>query len=263
MASSADELCSIVAGAAHPLVAALEASPWNKAGRLATVGDLSDHELRDMLIDDFSLLGTDENLDRLRQVVMRCEMAAVVEQRYFTGAWSSELHVGHKIPRLDESWSLAAKIPRKGTAARTRWPTTVSRKIAVAGLDLVMREKVESDERGRLVTRLHEMLSLVEFPAVIAANLLNAGPTASRRFARGRFSSTLRKHLNAAAKLSAWCTKTYGVPWPQTPVLSFGYLEALLAEPCAKSVPMSVHKALIFLEITGELLRVEQIGWMS
>ena len=77
---------------------------------------------------------------------MRFEMAACVEQHYFVGVWSSELHVGHKVPRLDESWSLTAKISRKGTAARTRWPTTVSRKIAAAGLDLVRREKVESDE---------------------------------------------------------------------------------------------------------------------
>ena len=114
-----------------------------------------------------------------------------------------------------------------------------------------MREKVESDERGKLVTRLQEVLSLAEFPAVVAASLLNAGFTASRRFARGRRSSNLRKHLNAAAKLAAWCTKTYGVLGPQTPVMFFGYLEALLAEPCAKSVPASAYKALTFLEISG------------
>ena len=70
---------------------------------MVTVGDLTDIELRDMLIADFSLLGTEDNLELLRQVVMRCEMAAVVKQHYSAGAWSSELHVGHKLPRLDES----------------------------------------------------------------------------------------------------------------------------------------------------------------
>ena len=69
MASSAAVLCSFVAGAPHPLVAALEASPWKRAGRLVTVGDLTDHELRDVLIVVFSpFWGAEVNLELLRQV---------------------------------------------------------------------------------------------------------------------------------------------------------------------------------------------------
>lgn len=70
------------------------------------------------------------------------------------------------------------------------------------------------------------------------------------RVAKGRRANTPRKHVKTWKKASRWMDAAFGQQWPGSPECFAEFIEAMVEEPCSRSFPESVYKALIvmFLE---------------
>ena len=54
--------------------------------------------------------------------------------------------------------------------------------------------------------------------------------------------------------------KTFGHPWPRYPQEFALYLEARANEPCGRTVPGSMYKTFIFMEVAGEVEEADQMS---
>ena len=77
----------------------------------------------------------------------------------------------------------------------------------------------------------------------------------TRRFAKGRRANTLRKHVRTWQRAARFWQFTFGVSWPTHPYHMAAYLENRAAEPCGRTVPMSIFKTFMFMEHSAEVSR--------
>ena len=80
-------------------------------------------------------------------------------------------------------------------------------------------------------------------------------PVPTRRFAKGRRAGTLRKHVRTWQRAMRFWQFTFGTHWPQHPYHVVAYLESRAAEPCGRTVPMSIFKTIMFMEHSAEVSR--------
>ena len=139
--------------------------------------------------------------------------------------------------------------PRKGTAPRDVWPTRAGRRLAEMGDGPDARQKVEDAERERWIVELQRLLHV----GLEGAQSEKISIALSRRVAKGRRAGTLRKHVKVWQKYIDWLGATFGVDWPENPIQIATYLEVRAAEPCGKSVPLSIVKTLMFMEHAAEI----------
>ena len=142
-------------------------------------------------------------------------------------------------------------IPALGTAVRTRWPTRLSKKLSGLGEDATLREEAERRERERWLTELRKLLEEAGLPVTRRGGDGLRVPL--QRIGKGRRHSTLRKHVKTWQKASLWLKSVYQEPWPSRPEHFAEYLEAMVAEPCSRTFPVSCLKTLMFMEYAGEV----------
>ncbi|CAE8621173.1 unnamed protein product, partial [Polarella glacialis] len=232
---------------------------------LAALADLPEAELERWLEDDLGLPP-----GHLPSLLGRMDTAAVQSQldnRFLAFASTAALFCDARAASsssmagalLSEGGCFAVPVLR-GAARVSRWPTRLARKLAAAGDCLEMRDKVEDRERGRWVEALYLLLVRAQFPAVMDHAGQLTIPFSRKRFAKGRRPATLRKHVKTAEKLVDFCLRTFGDFWPRRVDQLLAYLEQRLAEPYAKSVPLSVLKTVMFFESAGEVQKDHQLA---
>ena len=155
--------------------------------------------------------------------------------------------------------AIAKVVPAKGTAVITRWPTRLEKRMSAAGDNLALRQGVEKSERNRWIDELRHLLYEAKLPAMFR-DLPGDQVDPSLRFGKGRRAATLRKHVKTWSKVRDWMKKTFGHPWPKYPEEFALYLEARANEPCGRTVPGSIYKTFIFMEVAGEVEVEDQMN---
>ncbi|CAJ1410855.1 unnamed protein product, partial [Effrenium voratum] len=146
----------------------------------------------------------------------------------------------------------------KGKAPLARRPCRLSRLVGRAGDNMDLRDRAERSERTRWTVMLKRIIVESELPA---SEGWNADPdgTAWHRVGKGRRSTTLRKHVKTWRHVATWLYSTYNVPWPRTIEQFIEYVTHRVAEPCGKSIPTSLMKTLMFIEVAGEVPEKERL----
>ena len=207
----------------------LAACGWTTA-RLATLDDLPKRGLRELLEKAFGREATVEELEEFFQKVKECGSTGRIQ-------WGVEV---------------------RREAPLARWPCRLSRLVGRAGDNMDLRDRAERSERTRWTVMLKRIIVESELPA---AEGWNADPdgTAWHRIGKGRRSTTLRKHVKTWRHVATWLYSTFNVPWPRTIEQFIEYIMHRVAEPCGKSIPTSLMKTLMFIEVAGEVPEKERL----
>ena len=128
-------------------------------------------------------------------------------------------------------------------------------KLHIASSDVGLRELAEKQERDRWVKAIRDIVKEAKLPVAQRST----EDAMLIRVAKGRRANTLRKHVKTWMKASRWLDATFGMQWPGSPECFAEFLEAMVEEPCARSFPESVYKALMFLEYAGEVPEADQL----
>ena len=134
---------------------------------------------------------------------------------------------------------------------RVTWKTRLQKALAgVTGEQ--QRAKVEEAERSRWIK---ELLKLLEDAGFLGATSKNAEAMKhlAARCAMGRRASTVRQHVKYGKRLQTYMESVYGVAWLRGYSDFIGYVALLLEEPCGRSVPSSLFKAVAFMEMAAEV----------
>ena len=111
------------------------------------------------------------------------------------------------------------------------------------------RQRVEDEERARWIDELKRLLRL-DMEGKESDKLAGI---MTNRVAKGRRAGTLRKHVKVWQRFVDWLTATFEVYWPESAAQVAAYIEVRAAEPCGKSVPLSIVKTLMFMEHAAEV----------
>ena len=121
------------------------------------------------------------------------------------------------------------------------------------------REKIEQGERERWVKELHELLYEAGYLGKPDKEF-EAMKYVATRYAMGRRASTIRQHVRHARRIQEYMEGVYGVQWLRHPKDLMMYINARLEEPCGRSVPGSLFKALVFMENAAELPQEKRLS---
>ena len=242
----------------------LERAGWTVT-RLATL-EGCERSLLDALLWRIQQKEEEFTLDvkTLQEVIRRAAVRAHTRHQWDAKRGSQDLldaHVAHQrsVRRraFDEviEQDVKQRVDMVGTAKRGRWPTRLSMKLHIASSDLAMRELAEKQERDRWVAEIKQIVQQANLP--VARRSSDAALMI--RVAKGRRVNTLRKHVKTWAKAARWLQATFGYSWPASPEAFAEFLEAMVEEPCSRSFPEAVYKALMFLEYAGEVPEAEQV----
>lgn len=166
-----------VLGCDSRLTDALTRLGWNVA-RLATLKDDDDGEMTELL-----MLNVQDSVDDGCKVHVG-ELTELIEGAQSTAqtGWATEGRFGgsdlveasclarakerlNGLRKATAVW-IHAKIPARGKAPRTRWPTRIGKRLAQVEDDAVQREIVERDERERWIKELYKLLKAGAVPAL-------------------------------------------------------------------------------------------------
>ena len=210
--------------------------------------------------------GVDVEMDPVHELI--CAAHEVARARWMAegAGGDSELYVASMSARRDMEKMVALGrrhqevtrvIPRAGKAVRERWPSCREMRLAAAGENQDMTENIEKGERERWVRELIYVMKMGRAPVVddILGEEGEVVDLPTRRFAKGRRASTLRKHVRTWQRATRFWQAAFGVQWPQHPYHMVAYLENRAAEPCGKQVPASVFKTFMFMEHSAEVSR--------
>ena len=115
-----------------------------------------------------------------------------------------------------------------------------------------LRQEVEEKERQRWVRKLIELLEVTGLAEVKEKKPERYTYFASR-FAMGRRASTIRQHVRLGKLLQVFMESVFGVRWLRHEGDLIAYIALRMEEPCGKSVPGSLFKAVAFLELAAEV----------
>eukprot|EP00435_Cladocopium_sp_Y103_P069397 s861_g33.t1 len=222
-----------LSGCPLEVVRALEELGWN-VQRLGTLHDEEEEVIGVVLQSLEEHLRSPIDVQVLLGLIEVCNAAAQVAWKVEGSTSGAELLVAHEQRRLQDKlneWrqvakkSLLEKVPAKGTAKVTRWPTKLQRRLNAAGDNQNLRDAAERREGA---------LDLGAKEVAVGWRL-----SCSKRDDGGR--------------------RSVPHPWPEEPGEFAQYLECRADEPCGKSVPGSAFKTLMFMENAGEVPVEEQI----
>ena len=237
----------------------LAACGWTTA-RLGTLDDLPKRGLRELLEKAFGREATAEELEEFFKKVKECGSTGRIQ-------WGVEgrsggldwVAAGFKRARIFRQEMVAEVVDlealpcRKGKAPLARWPCRLSRLVGRAGDNMDLRDWAERSERTRWTVMLKRIIVESELPAA------DPDGTAWHRIGKGRRSTTLRKHVKTWRHVATWLYSTFNVPWPRTVEQFIEYVMHRVAEPCGKSIPTSLMKTLMFIEVAGEVPEKERL----
>ena len=240
---------------------------WSVTRLGALVGE--EHGVLEEVCDKLAqLLGRPVAMRELKAVALSAEASATLIWKSEGSSSSASLLVQSELKKAEDKLTMLRRIqqeaiskvvPKKGTAPVSRWPTRLEKRMAAAGENVALRQGVEKAERNRWIDELRHLLWEAKLPAMYR-DLPMDQVDPSLRFGKGRRASTLRKHVKTWAKARDWMRKTFGYPWPRYPEEFALYLEARANEPCGRSVPGSVFKTFIFMEVAGEVEEKDQMS---
>ena len=259
------EVLADVVGLNRELASALKSQGW----KVTKVGALNgmEVEVKDSIRIGLELVTPGLLIDPsdLDDMIQAADAAAQTVWSVHGGLRDTDLALAHRMKKSQERLTeirkkrmedIAKKVELVGKAPRTTWPTRLSKKLAGVGDDPNLRAEVENKERekwlGRLMAQLRNGLR--------ARGDAMAADQLSRRVGKGRRAGTLRKHVKVWDRFVGWLQATYEVGWPEGPAQVAAYLECRAAEPCGKSVPLSVVKTLMFMESAAEIEVNQQLG---
>eukprot|EP00438_Fugacium_kawagutii_P025747 Skav221043 [mRNA] locus=scaffold1448:250657:252750:+ [translate_table: standard] len=237
----------------------LEANGWT-LGRLLTLSDLSQgdraalaHQLR--MKSGLEQLQDEIFEEHIQKLATRHSELWSIEARMpeaeLLQASASACDRKRRKTFIEESQAMAlSSLPRKGKAVQKRLPTKLARAQAKVGDDVALRDKAEKEERQRWASELKDIIAKSGMPASL---MHLRGDLAQMRCAKGRRASTLRKHVKTWRIAERWFQSTFDENWPKSPQQVASYIAVRLEEPCARSVPESFYKTLMFLEHAGEV----------
>ena len=240
---------------------------WNVTKLGALVGE-EGYVLEEICDKVAALLGRPVSVRDLQALALAAEASAKLIWKGEGCSSSAALLVASELKKAEDSLNvlrriqqeaIAKVVPRKGSAALTRWPTRREKRLSAAGDNLALREGVEKSERNRWIDELRHLLWEAKLPAMYR-DLPMDQVDPSLRFGKGRRASTLRKHVKTWIKARDWMKKTFGYPWPKYPEEFALYLEARANEPCGRTVPGSIYKTFIFMEVAGEVEQQDQMS---
>ena len=242
----------------------LKKSGWTVT-RLATLDGCGDDALGAVI---WKLQQRDEEVtidkSRLAELVKLCAVCAQARHQTDAKRGSQDLmdaHVAHQRDLRRRTFheiqraEAESKIVQVGTAKRSRWPTRLSMKLHIASNDLELRELAEKQERDRWVKEIRDIVKAAKLPVAQRSS----DDALLIRVAKGRRANTLRKRVKTWMKASRWLDAVFGEQWPASPECFAEFLEAMVEEPCARSFPEAVFKALMFLEYAGEVPEADQL----
>ena len=162
-----------------------------------------------------------------------------------------------EVHRAAMSASSSALLPKPGKAVVTKWPTKLQKRLADAGSSVQLRELAEAKERERW---LKELKGILECAGIGTGLSLPGRQDLPNRVGKGRRAGTLRKHCKTWQQFVRWLQATYGKSWPSVGAEFAHYVEDRANEPCARTVPMSAFKTLLFMEAAAEVPPAERIS---
>ena len=232
----------------------LAACGWTTA-RLGTLDDLPRRGLREILEKAWGREATEEELEEFHKKVQECGSTGRIQWGEGRSGGLDWVAAGFKRARTfrhgvaAEVVDLEAPPCRKDKAPVARWPCWLSRLVGRAGDNMDLRDRAERSER----TRWTVMLKME--PGLPASVGWNADPdgTAWHWIGKGRRSTTLRKHVKTWRHVATWLYSAYNAPWPQNVEQFIEYITHRVAEPCGKSIPTSLMKTLMFIEVAREV----------
>ena len=141
---------------------------------------------------------------------------------------------------------------------RVSWKTRADRLLGLQPTP-ELRQEVEEKERQRWVRKLIELLEVTGL-AEIKEKKPERYTFFASRFAMGRRSSTLRQHVRLGKLLQGFMESVFGVRWLRHEGDLIAYIALRMEEPCGKSVPGSLFKAVAFLELAAEVPMDQRIS---
>eukprot|EP00438_Fugacium_kawagutii_P007790 Skav218549 [mRNA] locus=scaffold3191:294069:296166:+ [translate_table: standard] len=231
------EVVAKLVGIDHALASALKRSGWTTT-KLGAIHGMEGYTM-DSVAMGLQLIneGLQVDVTELDALVEAADAAAQSIWRLRSGMSDADLSLTSALVRskakLDEIRKariedLCSKVELRGSAPRDRWPTRQGRKAAALGDDPAQREKLEETERDRWIKKLKKLIH------------------------DGVKRDTALGDDDTGIAWEPW--------WPDEPSYFAEYLEVRAAEPCGKSVPLSVYKTLIFMEHAAEIPKERQIS---
>lgn len=155
-----------------------------------------------------------------------------------------------KLPMWEAQAGTPMELARR-LMPKATWTTRLHRLEAKVTGDN-QREKLEQAERDRWVRELNDLLHEAGYLGRQDKEF-EAMQYVATRYAMGRRAATIRQHVRHGRRIQEYMEGVYGVQWLRHPKDLMFYINARLEEPCGRSVPGSLFKALVFLENAAEL----------
>ena len=233
----------VLKGVPEEMLEALAAGIQHKRPELGfSVGDLE------------ALVDASDNLASLVRVAAGDRFLASLAADAILSRQSQRVEEVH---RAAMSASSSALLPKPGKAVVTKWPTKLQKRLADAGSSVQLRELAEAKERERW---LKELKGILECAGIGTGLSLPGRQDLPNRVGKGRRAGTLRKHCKTWQQFVRWLQATYGKSWPSVGAEFAHYVEDRANEPCARTVPMSAFKTLLFMEAAAEVPPAERIS---
>ena len=242
---------------------ALQGAGWT-AFALDGLSDESDAELVALLL---SLGQGPTALPELRSLISGASWSAACFRRRFACASESSLDFERVVRRnaLESAASsvhtqMAAKSAPVGSAAYARWPSRVKRSMKKAAGDTALRQMLEDRERAKWSARLAGILAAAKLPAALNSSGQLCELSELKRASKGRRASTLKAHVRYVEGFLAWLSVATGLLWPSSAMDLVKYLEMRAEEPCGRTVPGTIQRAIVFMEAAGEVASCDTIA---
>ena len=201
-----------------------------------------------------ALIEASDNLASMERVAVGDRYRAALAAEAVESRDKVKINEVHQVALSTASTNLFRK---PGKAVVTKWPTRLHKRLADAGTNVQLREQAEAKERSRWLKDLKDILDASGFGAGLG---VLGCPELPNRVGKGRRAGTLRKHCKTWRQFVRWLQSTYGKQWPKDGAEFAHYLEDRANEPCARTVPMSAFKTLLFMEAAAEIPQMERIS---
>ena len=201
-----------------------------------------------------ALVEASDNLASLERIAAGDRYLASLAADAILARQSQKIEEAH---RAALSATSSALLPKPGKAVVTKWPTKLQKRLADAGSSVQLREVAEAKERERW---LKDLKGILERAGMGAGLSLPGRQDLPNRVGKGRRAGTLRKHCKTWNQFVRWLRATYDKDWPTDGAEFAHYIEDRASEPCARTVPMSAFKTLLFMEAAAEVPQAERIS---
>ena len=201
-----------------------------------------------------ALIEASDNLASMERVAVGDRYRAALAAEAVESRDKVKINEVHQVALSTASTNL---FPKPGKAVVTKWPTRLHKRLADAGTNVQLREQAEAKERSRWLKDLKDILDASGFGAGLG---VLGRPELPNRVGKGRRAGTLRKHCKTWRQFVRWLQSTYGKQWPKDGAEFAHYLEDRANEPCARTVPMSAFKTLLFMEAAAGIPQMERIS---